>query len=62
MLFWHSEGNPIGGSNNSGITVIPELLDALLLKGAIVTIDAMGCQQRIAEKIIQSQADYVLAV
>ncbi len=44
------------------ITAIPELLDALLLKGAIVTIDAMACQQRIAGKIIEAQADYVLAV
>jgi predicted transposase YbfD/YdcC len=49
-------------NKSNEITAIPELLDALLLKGAIVTIDAMGCQQRIAEKIIQSQADYVLAV
>ncbi|CAN7153577.1 ISAs1 family transposase [Caballeronia sp. LjRoot34] len=44
------------------ITAIPELLDALLLKGAIVTIDAMGCQQRIAQKIVDGEADYVLAV
>lgn len=40
----------------------PELLDALLLKGAIITIDAMGCQQRIAQKIVDGEADYVLAV
>ena len=44
------------------ITAIPELLDTLLLKGAIVTIDAMGCQQRIAQKIVDGEADYVLAV
>jgi hypothetical protein len=44
------------------ITAISELLDALWLKGAIVTIDAMGCQRRIAEQIVQAQADYVLAV
>jgi predicted transposase YbfD/YdcC len=44
------------------ITAIPALLDALLLKGAIVTIDAAGCQARIAGKIIEAQAEYVLAV
>jgi predicted transposase YbfD/YdcC len=44
------------------ITAIPELLDSLLLKGAIVTIDAMGCQQAIARQIVKAGADYVLAV
>ena len=44
------------------ITAIPALLDALLLKGAIVTIDAMGCQREIAAKIVAGGADYVLAV
>ncbi|WP_243751440.1 hypothetical protein [Paraburkholderia sp. BL10I2N1] len=34
---------------------------ALLLKGAIVTIDAMGCQRSIAERIVTAGADYVLA-
>lgn len=42
------------------ITAIPELLDALLLKGAIITIDAMGCQQAIARQIVKAGADYVL--
>jgi predicted transposase YbfD/YdcC len=44
------------------ITAIPELIDALLLKGAIVTIDAMGCQRAIARKIVDAGAHYVLAV
>ncbi|MFL9868517.1 ISAs1 family transposase [Paraburkholderia fungorum] len=44
------------------ISAIPALLDALLLKGAIVTIDAMGCQREIAAKIVAGGADYVLAV
>jgi predicted transposase YbfD/YdcC len=44
------------------ITAIPELLKMLELKGCIVTIDAMGCQTEIAEKIVEKQADYVLAV
>ena len=44
------------------ITAIPELLDALLLKGCIVTIDAMGCQKAIATKIVQQESDYALMV
>jgi len=44
------------------ITAIPELLDALLLKGAIVTIDAVGCQRKIATRIIEAGAHYVLSV
>ena len=44
------------------ITAIPELLDILYVTGCIVTIDAMGCQKKIADKIIAQQADYVLSV
>lgn len=44
------------------ITAIPELLDLLAIKGAIVTIDAMGCQRKIAEKIVDKGADYVLGL
>lgn len=44
------------------ITAIPALLDALQLKGAIVTIDAMGCQRDIARHIVATGADYVLAL
>jgi predicted transposase YbfD/YdcC len=44
------------------ITAIPELLDALLLKGCIVTIDAMGCQKAIAAKIIAQECDYALMI
>ena len=44
------------------IAAIPMLLDLLVLKGCLVTIDAMGCQINIAEKIIDKQADYLLAV
>ena len=40
-------------------TAIPELLDALDIIGAIITIDAMGCQHSIAAKINESDADYV---
>ncbi len=44
------------------ITAIPELLDLFRIKGAIITIDAMGTQKEIAAKIIEREADYVLAV
>jgi predicted transposase YbfD/YdcC len=44
------------------ITAIPELLKLLTLKGATVTIDAMGCQKEIAATIIDKEADYVLAL
>src|SRR5581483_3459874 len=44
------------------ITAIPELLKLLDLQGAPVTIDAMGCQKKIAADTIASGADYVLAV
>jgi predicted transposase YbfD/YdcC len=44
------------------ITAIPRLLELLDLKGALVTIDAMGCQKEIARKVVQGGGDYVLAV
>lgn len=44
------------------ITVIPDLVDAVVTKGCTVTIDAMGCQKEIARKIIENGADYILAV
>jgi predicted transposase YbfD/YdcC len=44
------------------IIAIPKLLDMLAIEGAIVTIDAMGCQRDIAQKIIDKKADYVLAL
>ena len=44
------------------ITAIPKLLEMLELRGAIVTLDAMGCQKEIAKKIVKGGGDYVLAV
>ena len=44
------------------IKAIPELLDILCLKGCVVTIDAMGTQKKITEKIINKKADYILQV
>jgi predicted transposase YbfD/YdcC len=44
------------------IVAIPKLLTMLSLEGAIVTIDAMGCQKEIAKQIVNKNADYVLAL
>src|SRR5208283_1792628 len=44
------------------IIAIPKLLNMLAIEGAIVTIDAMGCQRDIAQKILDKKADYVLAL
>jgi predicted transposase YbfD/YdcC len=44
------------------ITAIPKLLRLLDIKGAVVTIDAMGCQREIAKTITERGADYVLAL
>jgi len=51
----------VDGKSNE-ITAIPQLLELLDLKGALVTIDAIGCQKAIAGKIIDKGGDYVLAV
>jgi predicted transposase YbfD/YdcC len=64
---WSSEQRLVLGQikvsdKSNEITAIPELLDLLELKGAIVTIDAMGCQRDIAAKIVRQEADYVLAL
>src|SRR5437868_4563479 len=44
------------------IVAIPQLLAMMAIEGAIVTIDAMGCQRDIAEQIVDKKADYVLAL
>lgn len=44
------------------ITAVPKLLNMLKLQGAIVTLDAMGCQKEIAANIVDQRADYVLAL
>lgn len=49
-------------NKSNEITAIPELLDLLSITGCIVTIDAMGCQKKIAQTIRDKQADYVLSV
>jgi len=49
-------------SKSNEITAIPSLLNLLDLHGAVVTIDAMGCQKAIAEQIVRGGGDYVLAL
>lgn len=49
-------------AKSNEITAIPLLLDRLALTGALVTIDAMGCQTKIAQKILDKGADYLLAI
>jgi predicted transposase YbfD/YdcC len=49
-------------SKSNEITAIPELLQLLLIKGCIVTIDAMGCQTHIAEQILEQGGDYLLTL
>jgi len=49
-------------AKSNEITAIPELLDVLDIKGAIVTLDAMGCQRTIATKILERGADYLVTL
>jgi len=64
---WASEhglalGQVATEEKSNEITAIPALIDRIDVKGAIVTIDAMGCQKAIARKIVDAKGDYVLAV
>jgi len=58
----YSLGQKAVEEKSNEITAIPELLEKIQIKGQIITIDAMGTQTRIAEKIRSKRADYVLAV
>lgn len=55
-------GQTVTDDKSNEITAIPQLLELIAIKGCLVTIDAMGCQTAIAEKIRQQGAHYVLAV
>jgi predicted transposase YbfD/YdcC len=57
-----SLGQMIVDKKTNEMTVIPELLKQLCIEGAIVTVDAMGCQKAIAEQVITQKADYILRV
>ncbi len=64
---WASENGLVLGQvktdeKSNEITAIPELLQALALKDCLVTIDAMGCQKKIAKQIVGQGGDYLLAL
>lgn len=64
---WAASNNLVLGQlkvadKSNEITALPQLLRVLELSGCIVTIDAMGCQKKIAREIIEADADYVLAL
>jgi len=64
---WSSEHRLVLGqtkvsSKSNEITAIPALLEMLDISGCIVTIDAMGTQKSIAEKIIAASSDYILSL
>lgn len=67
VTVWASEfglslGQVTCAEKSNEITAIPELLRLVDIKGAIITIDAMGTQKAIAAQIVDSEADYVLAL
>lgn len=64
---WASENQLVLGQlkvneKSNEITAIPLLLDLLDIEGSIITIDAIGTQTKIAEKIIDNKADYILSL
>src|SRR3954462_10247486 len=67
VSIWASEfglslGQVACAEKSDEITAIPELLRLVDIKGAIITIDAMGAQEAIAAEIVDGQGDYVLAL
>jgi predicted transposase YbfD/YdcC len=64
---WAAEGRltlaqvAVAGKSNE-ITAIPQLLKAVDLEGALVSIDAIGCQKEVAQQVLASGGDYLLAV
>jgi predicted transposase YbfD/YdcC len=67
VSIWASEfglslGQVACAEKSNEITAIPELLKLVDIKGAIITIDAMGTQKAIAAEIIEGKGDFVLAL
>ena len=63
---WAQQNNLVLGQvkvddKSNEITAIPKLLSRLDIKGAVITIDAMGCQKKIAKQIKQQGGDYVFS-
>jgi predicted transposase YbfD/YdcC len=64
---WSSANGVVFGqlatqAKSNEITAIPKLLDLLDLTGAVVSIDAMGCQREIARKVVEGGGDYLLSL
>ena len=64
---WSTQGRLVLGQQqvadkSNEITAIPKLLELLELQGAVMTLDAMGCQRAIADQIVSQGADYVLGL
>jgi len=64
---WACENKMVFGQiatkeKSNEITAIPKLLEMLVLDGSVVTIDAMGCQKKIAKTIKESNADYIFSL
>jgi predicted transposase YbfD/YdcC len=57
-----SLGQVVVDAKSNEITAIPKLLELIDISGALVTLDAMGCQTEIAQTIVDAKADYCLAV
>jgi len=57
-----SLGQVVTDAKSNEITAIPKLLELIEISGALVTIDAMGCQTEIAKQIVAQKGDYCLAV
>jgi predicted transposase YbfD/YdcC len=49
-------------SKSNEITAIPAMLDLLEISGCIITLDAMGCQKKVVEKIIDKEGDYIIGL
>ena len=66
MIAWVSENEICVGQQrveekSNEITAIPKIIDGLDIEGAIITIDAMGCQKEIAKQIIDKKGHYLLS-
>lgn len=55
-------GQVAAGEGEGELTAIPQVLELLQLRGALVTIDALGCQKEIARQITEAGGDYILRV
>lgn len=64
---WAQQNNLVLGQvkvddKSNEITAIPKLLSRLDIAGAVITVDAMGCQKKIAEQIVRQGGDYVFSL